>query len=323
MLPLIGPLALAASLLACSCASNREARVPHAPPGVAATSSVSAEPTVAATTASFSETAIARRTGHATAKDGTRLYFEACGAGPAMVFVHGLGGNHAVWFQQVAHFAAHHTVVTVSQRGFAPSGGEGARYQVETLVDDLETVMDAAGVAKAVVIGQSMGGWTALGLALQSPGRVTALVLADTLGGISDDEIAVHLRAMTEQASRLRAAPPPLGVHPALSAEFSRQHPDLGYLYQTLTTFGAPPADVIARQLADARVSPDRLRNLTTPTMFVVGADDRIFPPAIVKKAAAHVPGAQVTVIEGTGHSPYFESPKAWNFEVGRFLEGI
>lgn len=48
---------------------------------------------------------IARHTGFATARDGTRIYYEVAGAGAALVFVHGLGGNHAVWFQQLAHFA--------------------------------------------------------------------------------------------------------------------------------------------------------------------------------------------------------------------------
>src|SRR5689334_6237926 len=80
---------------------------------------------------------IVRRTGYATASDGARIYYEHCGAGPAIVFVHGLGGNHAVWFQQVAHFAKDHTVVSVSQRGFAPSGGDQKHYDVHLLVEDL------------------------------------------------------------------------------------------------------------------------------------------------------------------------------------------
>lgn len=263
---------------------------------------------------------ISRHMGYATASDGVRIYYEACGSGPAIVFVHGLGGNHAVWFQQVAHFATDHTVVTLSQRGFAPSGGDQSHYDVKLLVRDLEAVMTAAGVERAVVVGQSMGGWTALGLALASPQRVSALVLADTLGGIYDEEIGTHMKTVSAEAARLQSSPPPLATHPALGAGFSRERPDLAYLYQTLATFGSPAPDQIVGQLGRARVSPAMLEEMKVPTLFIVGSEDRLFPPALVEKASAYVHGSQVRVIEQAGHSPYFERPEAWNSELASFL---
>jgi 3-oxoadipate enol-lactonase len=263
---------------------------------------------------------IVRRTGYATASDGSRIYYEHCGSGPAIVLVHGLGGNHAVWFQQVAHFAADHTVVTLSQRGFAPSGGDQKHYDVGQLVRDVEAVLKAAGVARAVLVGQSMGGWTALAMALQHPERVEALVLADTLGGIHDDEIAAHMREVGREAAELRTDPPPVGVHPALAASFSRDQRALGYLYQTLSSFGSPAPDAIVKQLGATRVLPATLARLSVPTLFVVGSEDDLFPPALVRKAAGYIEGARVSEIPGAGHSPYFEKPEAWNAVVREFL---
>ena len=49
------------------------------------------------------------------------LYYEVSGSGPALLFAHGLGGNHLSWWQQVAHFAPHYTCVAFAHRGFAPS----------------------------------------------------------------------------------------------------------------------------------------------------------------------------------------------------------
>jgi 3-oxoadipate enol-lactonase len=249
---------------------------------------------------------IVRRTGYATASDGARIYYEHCGSGPALVLVHGLGGNHAVWFQQVAHFAADHTVVTLSQRGFAPSGGDQKHYDVDLLV--------------RVVVGQSMGGWTALAMALQHPERVEALVMADTLGGIHDDEIAAHMREVGREATQLRTEPPPVGVHPALAASFSKDHRALGYLYQTLSSFGSPAPDAIVKQLGATRVLPATLAKLRVPTLFVVGSEDDLFPPPLIRKAAGYIEGARVTEISGTGHSPYFENADAWNAAVRGFL---
>lgn len=263
---------------------------------------------------------IPRRRGYAAADGGARIYYEVCGSGPAIVFIHGLGGNHAVWFQQVAHFARNHTVVTISQRGFAPSGGDPNHYNVDLLVHDLEDVLEAAGIEKAVVVGQSMGGWTALNTALVAPERVEALVLADTIAGIHDDQIAAALREVAASAARLRRKPPPLGVHPALGEKFSAERPDLAYLYQTLTTFGAPAPDVIVKQLFAARFGADRLAGLRVPTLFLVGSEDRLFPPALLERASTYIEGSSVVVVPGAGHSPYFETPAEWNAALEAFL---
>jgi 3-oxoadipate enol-lactonase len=249
------------------------------------------------------------------------IYYEVCGSGPAIVLIHGLGGNHAAWFQQVASLARRYTVVTLSQRGFAPSGGDRTAYDVRRYVSDLVSVMDAANVSRAVVVGQSMGGWTALGAALHAPARVSGLVLADTTGGISDSRIAAHLRKMTAQAEKLRTNPLPLGVHPALAADFSRSRPDMGYLYQTLSTFGSPPPDAIANHLARSTVSYSELKNLRIPTLFVVGTDDRLFPPDLVRHAASGVRKVEVSELGAAGHSAYYENPGLWNAVVRGFIE--
>jgi 3-oxoadipate enol-lactonase len=55
-------------------------------------------------------------------RPGCRIYYEVAGEGPAIVFAHGLGGNHMSWWQQVAHFAPRYTCVTFAHRGFTPSG---------------------------------------------------------------------------------------------------------------------------------------------------------------------------------------------------------
>ncbi len=264
--------------------------------------------------------AVTRTTGFAAAKDGTRIYYERLGAGPAIVFIHGLGGNHAVWFQQTPFFAKDHTVVTMSQRGFAPSGGDQTKYDVGVLVEDLTTVLDAAGISDAVIVGQSMGGWTALAFALTHPQRTRALVLADTVAGISDDAIAAHQQQMIAKARALSATPPPLGVHPALSPQFSKRDPAKAYLYQTLATFGSPAPGAIASQLAAARVDDGRLKQSKVPTLFVLGDGDTVFPPQILRDAASHVPDAKIVEIKDSGHSAYYEQPAAWNEAVARFV---
>jgi len=264
-----------------------------------------------------------RSTGFVERPDSTRIYYETAGSGPAVVLIHGLGGNHAVWYRQVPRLARRYTVVTVSQRGFAPSTGDRHDLDVARTVDDLMAVLDELAIDSAVVVGQSMGGWTALAATLAHPDRIRAAVLADTTAGIFDETIATHYRAVTERARALADRPPPLGRHPALDADFSRSHPEEAYLYQLLSTFGAPAPGYVASALGLHRQDPAALAANRRPVLFIVGERDRIFPPDIVRRAASLLAGSQVRVIADSGHSPYFEKPRRWSEIVEVFLDDI
>jgi pimeloyl-ACP methyl ester carboxylesterase len=261
-----------------------------------------------------------RETGFVTMNDGARIYYERTGTGPAMLFLHGLAGNHAAWFQQVPYFARSHRVITIAQRGFAPSTANRDEYDNGRLVADAIAVLETLGERNVAIVGQSMGGWTALGVALERPDLVHAVVLSATVGGIFDDEIARHYEGVIARARDLASKPPALGAHPALGRRFAKEQPDNAYLYQLLTSFGSPPPGTVAEGLGRTRFDDAMFARLRAPVLFVVGEDDEIFPPRIVERAAARVPGAQLALLEGVGHSPYFERPDAWNRVIADFL---
>lgn len=269
-----------------------------------------------------------RVTGAIETPDGARIYYERLGADPAaekpaVIFVHGLGGNHAVWYRQVPFFAARFDTVTYSQRGFAPSSAAGESFDLPVLVADLEALMDDLGIERAHLVGQSMGGWTALGLALEKPARIRSVVLADTLAGIFDEEIEAHYEAMVASARELGRRPPRLSRHPALDPAFSAAEPAEGYLYQTLSAFGAPAPGEIAGRLARARFEHARLGSNRVPTLFVVGERDKIFPPPMVRRASGYLAASRLAIIEDAGHSPYYERPEAWRRAVFEFLSPL
>ena len=250
---------------------------------------------------------------------GERIYYEDVGAGdPPVVLCHGAGGNHAVWYQQVPVFARHRRVVSFDQRGFGRSTARGGPNRPDLAVRDLAAVLDAAGAAGPLdVVGQSMGGWCALGFALAQPARVRRLVLADTPGGIMTPELAASLRSLGAGP----AVPTDvLGRHPALGASLVARDPARAYLYQMLGAFGEPDLAKVAPSLFGTVVPDAQLAALALPVLFVVGAEDALFPPSAIRASAAKVPGACVAEIADAGHSPYFEQPEAWNRAVGEFL---
>jgi pimeloyl-ACP methyl ester carboxylesterase len=250
--------------------------------------------------------------------DGERIYWESAGAGePGLVLCHGAGGNHAVWFQQVPVFARRRRVVCWDQRGFGRSTAREGPTRPELAVRDLGAVLAAAGAAGPIdLVGQSMGGWAALGFARAEPARVRRLVLADTPGGIMTPELVEALRAL-----RADGATELLGRHPALGASLVARDPARAYLYQMLGGFGEPDVPKIAPALFGTIVADWQLAILADRVLFVVGAEDALFPPPAIRASAAKIPGARVVEIADAGHSPYFEQPEAWNRAVAEFLE--
>ena len=262
--------------------------------------------------------AIQRTTGFCES-DGERIYYESVGEGePTLALCHGAGGNHAVWYQQVPVFGRHRRVISWDHRGFGRSSARGGPTRPELAVGDLAAVLAAAGVTGPIdLVGQSMGGWTALGFALAKPARVRRLVLADTPGGIMTAELVAALRAFGAAPAEAGGA---LGTHPALGASLFSRDPARAYLYQMLGAFGEPEVAKIAPALFGTMLADERLAALAGRVLFIVGAEDTLFPPAAIRASAAKVPGARVVEIRDAGHSPYFEQPEAWNQAVAEFL---
>jgi 3-oxoadipate enol-lactonase len=263
---------------------------------------------------------VERRTGFVESTGGP-VYFEVVGAGPPLVLTHGAGGNHASWFQQVATFSDRYQVITWDHRGFGRSGRDDGVGDIAVSVADLTAVLDAAGVARAHVVGQSMGGWTALGFALRESTRVATLTLCDTVAGISTPAVQQN---WTDYVARVRARPVSnaLGDLPAIGRRFVRDDPTGAALYQAIGSLNAELTPATLGTLLTTTWPPDAVASMACPTLFIVGDDDEIFPPAIIRDVAATIAGSRVVEIAGAGHSPYFETPAAWNEAVAAFLVG-
>ena len=247
--------------------------------------------------------------------DGDEVYFETVGPAdaPVVVLGHGAGGNHAIWFQQVPVFAPDYRVVTWDQRGFGLSTNRNGLANPRTATSDLLAILDHLEVERAHVVGQSLGGWAVMGLAVAHPDRVRSAVFADTLGGIP-----------VEGWWNARTTVPRVGPfnHPALSNDFCERNPERAHLYLEIGGLRRDPHSdptQLIRTLGDVTFDDTQLAGLEMPALFIVGADDEIFPPDWIFSAASRVAGARVETIDGAGHSPYFEQPDRWNSLVTDF----
>lgn len=249
------------------------------------------------------------------------LYYERAGAGPALVFLHGLGGNHLSWWQQVPFFMRWFECVTLDQRSFGLSPDPDESFN-DSHPSDLGALLDHLKIDKAVLIGQSMGGWTIVGYALEHRDRVAAMVMADTPGGIFTPEMQ---DAMPRGGSRLPLdTTPPIGSLPTYAKDYFARRPEMAFLYDSLRILGARPPDDALQRIGGRRYDLAMVRErLTMPILCIEGEEDALIAPHMIEKLVRTLPNAQLQLVPGCGHSVYFENPQVFNQLVLDFLRRI
>ena len=247
------------------------------------------------------------------------LYYERVGAGPPIVFMHGLGGSHLSWWQQVPYFMRSFECITVDQRGFGLSPDPDGHFN-RAHASDLAALLDHLKIDTAVLVGQSMGGWTIAGYALEHPERVAAMVMADTPAGIFTPEMTFE----RPREPLAVDATPPIGSLPTYAADYFSRSPEMAFLYDEIRIHGArPPADAGMR-LISLRYDLDAVkRRLTMPVLCMVGEEDTLIRPDIVKALASALPNSRLRTVPGSGHSIYFEKAAVFNQLVRDFLVEI
>ena len=254
---------------------------------------------------------------------GAEVYYEVTGEGPAVVFAHGLGGNHLSWWQQVAHFAPTRTCVVFAHRGFPPSTSVPGSTAADAYADDLAALIHELDLKDVALVAQSMGGWTCLDYALREPGKVRALVMASTSGVIDfthlqDPEVDEWSRRSTGALAELQSR----GIHPASGERMAREQPALAQLYWQISEM-APASfreEVRFRIRGLRKQPPGLLAKLPMSVLFITGDEDWVFPPAAGPALARLAPKASAVRVPKAGHSVYFERAAQFNELIGRIV---
>jgi pimeloyl-ACP methyl ester carboxylesterase len=266
-----------------------------------------------------------RRRG-ALARPDCTIAYEVTGEGPAIVFAHGLGGNHMSWFQQVAHFAQRFACVTFAHRGFAPStvppgGLDPARY-----ANDLAALVAELSLTDFRLVAQSMGGWTCVEYGLTRPAGLKALVLAATTGTIGAAGIGAPFATRhADWEARSAAAFAGFvrdGIHPAAGARMAAEQPAMNLLYRHIDDQNAAlDKQALGRKLMASRTrATEELSGIPCPVLLLAGEEDLVISPVLMEAVAAVNGNAAFASIPQAGHSGYFERPEVFNRIVEGFL---
>ena len=256
---------------------------------------------------------------------GGQLVGVRSGLGRPLLVLHGgpAMNDYSDWF---AAELAGWDALRYTQRGVAPSVTEGP-FTIEQHVSDALAVLDQHDVAAATVLGHSWGGYLAMQLAARAPGRVNALVLADTLGAVGDGGLAgfgAELDARATPETRARIA-----ELDKLSTTSMEEKDAAALQYFRLEWPGyfaipaqAPPVPDTVRVNAEgfeqtsASVAeavergdlPGLLRGFTGPVEVVAGECSPL-PRQAAESTAAVFPDARLTIVPGAGHQVWYEAP--------------
>ncbi|MDQ5847552.1 MAG: alpha/beta hydrolase [Pseudomonadota bacterium] len=244
------------------------------------------------------------------------VYYEVVGQGPALVFAHGLGGNHLSWWQQVAHFAASHSCIVFAHRGFPPSSAVPGKTAPDAYADDLAALIQELNLKDVALVAQSMGGWTCFDYALREPKRVRALVMASTSGTLDFNQLNnAEVIEWTRRAPGALAELRSRGIHPAGGERMAREQPALTQLYWQISELAAASfRDEVRGRIRDMRSRPPALlAQLPMPVLFITGDEDWVFPPAAGPALAALAPKGRAVRVPAAGHSVYFERAAQFN----------
>ncbi len=241
------------------------------------------------------------------------LYYESHGSGPPVVFVHGMGGNHASWYAQVRVFSARYTAIAFDQRGFGKST-DVEQLGRDAMTDDLERLLDELKLDSVTLVAQSMGGGPCIGITCRSPERVRCLVLADTLIGLElppeHERIMAGVRAATANLSQ---------VERVIGVKTRERDPDRTFLYSQIASFNTSTLKTLKGTFPLYALG--QLAATAVPILFVVGEDDVLVPPAVLRAVQAQIPNSELYEIADVGHSANFEAPAAFNARVLAFLD--
>jgi len=265
--------------------------------------------------------------------DGVTLHAETTGTGKPLLFIHEFAGDHRSWEPQVRFFAGAYRCVTYSARGYLPSDvpADPRAYSQQRAVADAISVLDGLGIARAHVVGLSMGGFTALHLALGHPGRVMSMVVAGAGYGAQPERQAAF-RAESEAiadafeadgASRVARW---YAVGPA-RVQFQNKNPrGWAEFAVALGEHSALGAALTMRGVQSARPSLYALREelvrVRVPTLIMVGDEDEgCLETALMLKRI--IASSGLTILPQTGHTANLEEPDVFNAAVDRFLAAV
>jgi pimeloyl-ACP methyl ester carboxylesterase len=265
--------------------------------------------------------------------DGRRVNVIELGSGPPVVFIHGLSGSWQNWLEQLPVFAREHRVITFDLPGFGASEMPREKITIRGYGRFVDALLDELGVSSGAVVGNSMGGFIGIELAIRFPERVERLVLVSAAGlsieylrneralavlGAIENRLAAYSGWLASRSDALARRPGARRMIFGIVAKRPDRLP--GPLIAEQVRGSGKPGFLPALDALTDYPIRDRLGEIACPTLIVWGAEDKLVPARDADEFARLIPNSRKVVWPDTGHVAMLERPEAFNALVQAFL---
>ena len=239
--------------------------------------------------------------------------------GPPLVLLHALGTGLRVWDDLLPLLAPTLRILRIDLRGHGLSDVPAPPYPMGALIRDVEGAMDHFGLKDAVVLGVSLGGLIAQGLAVKRMDLVRALILSNTATKIGTPAL---WQARCDEVAAGGLKPYAIGAMQRMFGRDWQANPAMPKVRALLEATDPQGWIGCAHAIAGCDFYTTTA-GLTLPTLALAGANDTTTPPDLVRETAALILGSRFHLIRGAGHLPFLERPTEYAARVSDFLRDI
>jgi len=245
------------------------------------------------------------------------------GNGTPLVFIHAFPLSKTMWQPQVDALKDSYRVITIDLGGHGESDIVLWNDSLDGYAKNVIHLLDHLGIAQAIFVGLSMGGYTLFSIYRHYANRVKAMVLADTKAQADSEEGKAGRQSMAEMAFKDGASAIADMMLPKLLAPSTiEHHPEIVEQVRQMilhTSTAGIVVDLVA--MAARPDSTDLLPTITCPTLVIVGEDDQATPVTESQYIAQRIPGSTLVTIPQAGHLSNVEQPAAFNKALNSFLK--
>lgn len=257
--------------------------------------------------------------------NGTSIYYEVYGEGKeTLLFSHGLLWSGKMFHPQVDYFKKRFKVVVYDHCGQGRSEGRASGYDMDSLTEDTVSLIEQLELGPCHVAGLSMGGFVAMRLASRRPELVKSLILLETSAEPEVYKFKYNLlntvvrlfgvKAVTNQVM-------PIMFGQTFLNDVSRTDEKQQWTKELQNNQKSIVKAV--KGVIDREGIIDELRNITMPTLILVGDEDVATPPDKAKTIHEYIAGSELKIIKGAGHTSCIEEPKQVNEAIEKFLNRL
>jgi 3-oxoadipate enol-lactonase len=242
---------------------------------------------------------------------------------PVIMMSNSLASNLSMWDPQIPPLASRYRLLRYDTRGHGGTDAPPGPYSLEELTEDARALLQALGITRAHFIGLSMGGMIGQIMALKYPQMLQSVVLCDTMS-----RVPTEAKPMWDE--RIHAAETQ-GMEPLVESTIAR------WFTEPFRQKGSPVLDQVRTMIRStpprgyagcchaiaALNLTDQLKQITLPTLIIVGEDDPGTPVAASRVIHEHIRGSELVILKSAAHLSNLEQPEAFNQALTRFLEKV